>query len=858
MEWLDVSFGSLTVMSSYQLAEFVPGTHGVDFLDLNEVPFDINEEPGILPPNYFTQLLDEAIDESPQPPVNTHAAVVNVEPAATNTYTGPFVAPTDTTSIAQDGNEDEASSQPNDPHVGMRYDTLEGAKEHYNAHAARKGFSVKVNSNRRSTITGEKQKQQFTCNKFRRPRKDDGGAELQVDVRPIPDSVSEDEADIENAELASVVADLAAQGRKEKAPKKRKRENIVHTFCKAQMVVKLIDGRWEVIHFVPEHNHPLIHKPSLTKYLRSHQGMPKEEKEFVKNLHNTNLTAGKMMEIMSEFYGSELLVPYTTKTITNYCATLTREETKDGDLAKVVSYFIELKEEKDPDFYFRLKLDDEDRVENIFWVDGAARKAYAEAYHDCVSFDATYLTNKYSMPFAPFIGINKHGQSIMLGCGFVKQELATSYDWLFESFLIAMNGLAPDNIITDQDGAMAVSIGRLFPSSVHRNCRWHIMQNAQLKCGPTLGRNPGLAEDFNDCIDFSFSPEEFEAKWALFVGKWPVVGGANSYFTTLYANRAKWVPCYFKHRFFPFLQSTQRSEGFNAILKRYTNPHKSILNFVQQYEKLQTHVLVKEGGNDYRTDCLELTPWSPFPVEEHAYKVYCRDIYLRFRNEFELIGRYNVLPFGCNFYKLEPNRGWCAKYGTRTYLVTANKEEATYYCECSKMDRDGILCCHILKIFTHLGVDEIPDRYILKRWTQGALSGYVPAAVAEQPDVMPPESQVQLRHANLNMGFTKLARIASRTDAATAIVNKHLRAAATEISHLNKSLKKKKPVSAVPSTSAPDQPTKPRDPSKTTTKGRTKEHRTVSALELHPKKKVQCHTCGSFEHNSATCKIRFL
>ncbi|KAM0856302.1 hypothetical protein ACQ4PT_049219 [Festuca glaucescens] len=775
----------------------VPSTPGVDFLDLNEVPFDINEEPGILPPNYFTQLLDEAIDESPQPPVNTHAPVVNVEPAATNTYTGPFVAPTDTTSIAQDGNEDEASSQPNDPHVGMRYDTLEGAKEHYNAHAARKGFSVKVNSNRRSTITGEKQKQQFTCNKFRRPRKDDGGAELQVDVGPIPDSVSEDEVDIENAKLASVVADLAAQGRKEKAPKKHKRENIVHTFCKAQMVVKLIDGRWEVIHFVPEHNHPLIHKPSLTKYLRSHQGMPKEEKEFVKNLHSTNLLAGKMMDIMSEFYGSELLVPYTTKAITNYCATLTREETKDGDLAKVVSYFVELKEEKDPDFYFRLKLDNEDRVENIFWVDGAARKAYAEAYHDCVSFDATYLTNKYSMPFAPFIGINKHGQSIMLGCGFVKQELATSYDWLFESFLIAMNGLAPDNIITDQDGAMAVSIGRMFPSSVHRNCRWHIMQNTQLKCGPTLGRNPGLAEDFNDCIDFSLSPEEFEAKWALFVGKWPVVCGVNSYFSTLYDNRAK-------------------------------------------------------------TDCLELRPWSSYPIEEHAFKVYCRDIYLRFRNEFELIGRYNVLPFGCNFYKLEPNRGWCAKYGTRTYLVTANKEEGMYYCECSKMDRDGILCCHILKIFTHLGVDEIPERYILKRWTQGALSGYVPATVAEQPDVMPPESQVQLRHANLNMGFTKLARIASRTDAATAIVNKHLRAAATEISHLNKSLKKKNPVSAVPSTSAPDQPTKPRDPAKTTTKGRTKVHRTVSALELHPKKKVQCQTCGSFEHNSATCKMRFL
>jgi hypothetical protein len=86
-----------------------------------------------------------------------------------------------------------------------------------------------------------------------------------------------------------------------------------------------------------------------------------------------------MMDIMSEFYGSELLVPYTAKTITNFCATLIEEETRDGDLAQVISYFIEQKD-KDLDFYYRLKLDAEDRVENIFWVDGPARKAYAEAY----------------------------------------------------------------------------------------------------------------------------------------------------------------------------------------------------------------------------------------------------------------------------------------------------------------------------------------------------------------------------------------------------------------------------------------------------------------------------------------------
>jgi hypothetical protein len=57
------------------------------------------------------------------------------------------------------------------------------------------------------------------------------------------------------------------------------------------------------------------------------------------------------------------------------------------------------------------------------------------------------MTNTYKMPFAPFIGINNHRESIQLDCGFVANELSTSYIWLFEKFLEAMDGLAPLNII---------------------------------------------------------------------------------------------------------------------------------------------------------------------------------------------------------------------------------------------------------------------------------------------------------------------------------------------------------------------------------------------------------------------------
>jgi hypothetical protein len=50
-------------------------------------------------------------------------------------------------------------------------------------------------------------------------------------------------------------------------------------------------------------------------------------------------------------------------------------------------------------------------------------------------------------------------------------------------------------------------------------------------------------------------------------------------------------------------------------------------------------------------------------------------------------------------------------------MVNANGEN-NYNCECCKFQHDGLLCCHVLKAFTHIGVDMIPEKYIMRRWTQ--------------------------------------------------------------------------------------------------------------------------------------------
>jgi hypothetical protein len=43
-------------------------------------------------------------------------------------------------------------------------------------------------------------------------------------------------------------------------------------------------------------------------------------------------------------------------------------------------------------------------------------------FGDVVTFDIAYLVNKYDMPFAPFVGVNHHGQRTLLGCGLISSE----------------------------------------------------------------------------------------------------------------------------------------------------------------------------------------------------------------------------------------------------------------------------------------------------------------------------------------------------------------------------------------------------------------------------------------------------
>jgi hypothetical protein len=67
-------------------------------------------------------------------------------------------------------------------------------------------------------------------------------------------------------------------------------------------------------------------------------------------------------------------------------------------------------------------------------------------------------------------------------------------------------------------------------------------------------------------------------------------------------------------------------------------------------------------------------------------------------------------------YDLVPNPG----LDIRTYRVAAVVEARIYTCQCNIFEMWGLLCPHILRLMIHLNVQQIPAKYLIKRWSAAA------------------------------------------------------------------------------------------------------------------------------------------
>lgn len=225
--------------------------------------------------------------------------------------------------------------------------------------------------------------------------------------------------------------------------------------------------------------------------------------------------------------------------------------------------FIKLKEE-DPDFTYNVELDEVCRVKTILWTNGRSRRHYAW-FGDMLTFDTTYKTNLYDMPFGLFIGINNHFQSIVLGGVLMRNETIKSFKWIFSEVVRLMGGKAPMTILTNQSKAIEAAIKEVFPNTTHRWCRWHVLCKVREHIGDLYCKWNGFKEEFHKIINSMLTVQEFEDTWQQLVVKYKLQN--NVWMQQIFSNREKWAKPYFKGKFCTGQTSTQCSESANSMLK---------------------------------------------------------------------------------------------------------------------------------------------------------------------------------------------------------------------------------------------------------------------------------------------------
>ncbi|KAG0518196.1 hypothetical protein BDA96_09G154700 [Sorghum bicolor] len=411
------------------------------------------------------------------------------------------------------------------------------------------------------------------------------------------------------------------------------------------MLVKEENGRWKIIRLELDHNHPLY--PGNREQLFSgHKYMTEMEKAIIRTLNANNIATRQMISILSYLRGGVTALPYKKKDVANFRTKLNRV-ISGSDMKQALNYFIE-KKNKDPSFFYKFDVDEHLRVKNIFWRDAESLKYYA------VSFDTTYMTNKYNLPFAPFVGVTGHGHTCLFGCAFICDETIDTFKWVFESFSEAMGGKHPTTIITDQDAAMKAAIEQTFSNTKHRNCLFHIKTkcyNKNLKC---FASNEGLPEEFEDVVGNSLTIEEFETLWTQMIADYKLEN--NKYFNKM---------AYIQHHKF-----------FNRI-----SENSRCINAMDMYNRNILSKFMKELRATTRLSYKELEQQGQYEVWEKHNQIHKRH---RFR-----------------------------KYIVITDLTNGRED---YSCICGKFNKDGILCSHILKILVEIEASKIPDKYIIERW----------------------------------------------------------------------------------------------------------------------------------------------
>ncbi|XP_072986187.1 protein FAR1-RELATED SEQUENCE 6-like [Typha latifolia] len=551
------------------------------------------------------------------------------------------------------------------PRLGMIFGSIDEAFQFYMAYGYRTGFGVIKRSCH--SMDGVKYRAAFVCCKEGKPR-----------VRPGP---------------------------------KSRRRLVAKTECKAMMVIKdsTRQNRWEVDFLELEHNHPC--DPEMVRFMKCFRDLPAWQKEHNPFNSKTALTRKKLI-VKAYAQNKEHTNPtFTLKDCSNQVSKTGKLRLLEGDVDALMNFFDKM-HAQNSNFFYSWDMDEEGRLKNVCWVDARSRAVY-QYFGDVISFDTVYLTNQYVMPLVAFLGVNNHGQPVLLGCGLLGDESVETYMWLFKKWLRCMNDKPPDAIITSHSKAIARAVAEVFPNARHRFCLWHIMKEFPEMSGRTEDRE-AIGMRLKKVVYDTLVATDFEREWMEMLKQYRLED--NQWLSSLFEDRKQWAPVYVKDTFWAGMSTVQKSERLDSFFDGYITPETTIRKFVEQYDDAMKLKSDKDAYDDYRSFQQRPQLLSGLQLEEQIAKIYTINMFQKFQDQVK-----QLMHVICS----EVNRSGPVVTYTVTvlgkerrfdYTVMYNSVEKDIWCICRSFQFKGILCSHALGVLRQELVMLIPTKYILNRW----------------------------------------------------------------------------------------------------------------------------------------------
>ncbi|KAF7151123.1 hypothetical protein RHSIM_Rhsim02G0178700 [Rhododendron simsii] len=168
------------------------------------------------------------------------------------------------------------------------------------------------------------------------------------------------------------------------------------------------------------------------------------------------------------------------------------------------------------------------------------------------------------------------------------------------------------------------------------------------------------------------------------------------------------------------LHRSQRVEITHSFFKRYVSKENSLLDFVTRFERALSKIRHNELDMDHKDVNEKPHMKTMYSMESTMSEIYTIEIFYMFQEELFQNVAYKLTAaiedeHHC-VYTVRRVKG----SGLRVREVVVNKSSNHVRCSCKMLECARIPCRHILAYFSRMQMEDLPNEYILRRWTRSA------------------------------------------------------------------------------------------------------------------------------------------